>query len=238
MVPPTRRRILRTATAVAAAGLAGCNGSTGEQSGTSRSVSESADSTIPGGTTERDPETLLLRAGGDGAPVRIDGENGSSPRSTRRSSRTSYAVVDTPSRADRLAVADGVDAGAVEAFRSATAFDSETLYLETRRVEECFRLRLCGISWTAREIRTAYARELRPYDERCSAGESVSESRLIRIPAALDRGEISSYGSSTNGRGRCRGDGGETGSRESESGRPGGDTPDPTPMATRGGESQ
>jgi hypothetical protein len=232
MVPPTRRRLLRTVTAATAVGLAGCSGLGGERSGTSRSVSENADSTIPGGTTERDPETLLLRADTDGPPVRVDGEDGTPERPERRSSRLSYAVVDTRSRADRLLVADGVDADAVAAFRSATAFDSETLYLETRRVAECFRLRLCGVSWTAEEIRTAYARELRPYDERCSADESVFESRLIRLPAALDRAKVSSYGSSTDGQGRCHGDGGD-GRRDRGNEGADGDTPAPTPVATR-----
>lgn len=236
MVPPTRRRLLRTAAAVATAALAGCSGLVGEQSGTSRSVSENADSTIPGGTTERDPETRLLRAGTDEPPVRIGAGDETPVRPGRRSSRLSSAVIDTRSRADQLVVSDGVDADAVSAFRSATAFDSETLYLETRRVEECFRLRLCGISWTPGKIRTAYARELRPYDERCSAGESVYESRLIRLPATLDLAEVNSYGSSTDGQGRCHGDG--DGRRDRENGVAGGDTPDPTPAATRQGASE
>ena len=244
MVPPTRRRLLRTAAAATAIGLAGCNGRVGERSGTSRSVSENADSTIPGGTTERDPETLLVRADTDGPPVRVDGDEGTPELPRRQSSRLFYAVIDTRSRADRLLVADGLDADAVAAFRSSTAFDSETLYLETRRVEECFRLRLCGVSWTADRIRTAYARELRPYDERCAAGEAVYESRLIRLPAALDREAVTSYGSSTDGQGRCHGDGGdrrrdrENGRRAPENGGTGGDTPTPTPAATRGGTSE
>ncbi|CCQ36249.1 uncharacterized protein Nmlp_2066 [Natronomonas moolapensis 8.8.11] len=245
MVPPTRRRLLRTAAAATAVGLAGCNGSVGERSGTSRSVSENADSTIPGGTTEHDPEMLLVRAGTDELPVRIDGDGGTPESHDPQPSRLSYAVIDTRSRAERLVAADGVDVDAVTAFGSATAFDSEALYLETRRVEECFRLRLCGISWTTEQIRTAYARELRPYDERCSAGESVFESRLIRLPAALDRAAVSSYGSSTDGQGRCHGDGDGDGRRERENGRrgseiggPGSDTPAPTPAATRQGASE
>ena len=243
MIPPTRRRLLRTVAAVATVGLAGCSGLVGEQSGTSRSVSENADSMIPGGTTERDPETLLFRAGTDEPPVRVGEDDETPVRPGRRSSRLSYAVIDTRSRAEQLVASDEVDADAVSAFRSATAFDSETLYLETRRVEECFRLRLCGISWTAKEVRTAYARELRPYNERCSAGESVYESRLIRLPATLDRAEVNSYGSGTDGQGRCHGDGDgrrerENGRRAPENGGAGGDTPDQTPAATRQGVSE
>jgi hypothetical protein len=209
MTPPTRRRLLRTV-AAAAVGTAGCGRLLGDESSSSRSVSERSGGTLPGGTTETDPDTVSLRGDTDGHPIRLGDPSGTpaaSARRGRRPTRSSHAVIDTRSRARRLTVADGVDADAVSSFRSATAFGSETLYLETKPVEACFRLRLCGISWTPTAVRTAYVRQRRPYDARCSADEDVFESRLVRIPDGLRRDDVDSYGSSTSERGRCDGDG-------------------------------
>lgn len=160
---------------------------------------------ISGENTETNPELVLLRTDTDTLPIRLaDSESSSEQdRQNRRSPRPSHAIVDERSQARELVIAESVDEGQISSFLSATDFDSETLYLETRSIEECFRLRLCGIAWDTGEIRTGYVRQSRPYDERCSVDEAVFETRLIRIPAALDRDEINSYGSSTSASGRC-----------------------------------
>jgi hypothetical protein len=204
MVPPTRRHLLQVAAAVAAGG-AGCSGLIGEESSSSRSVSEGTGAAIPGGDTDADPPAVLLRA--KTPPLRLSGSDRTpaEPESTRRSPRPSHIVLDTKTRAEELVVAEDAPEADVSSFVSATEFESETLYFETRSVEECFRLRLCEIAWTASEIQTGYVRQIRPYDERCSADEQVFESRLIRIPAALDRDEIDSYGTSISGSSRCDG---------------------------------
>ena len=209
MVPPTRRHLLQTATAVAA-GLAGCGGLTGEESSSSHSASEGTGTTISNGNRETDPEVVLLRTGGDSPPIRLedgDEQPTGSDRWSRQSHRHSHAIVDSRSRAEKLFVADIPDAESVSSFLSATDFDAETLYLETIGVAECFRLELCSTSWAAGEVQTDYVRQNRPYDERCSADAEVLESRLIRTPASLDADEVNSYGSSISGRGRCHGDG-------------------------------
>jgi hypothetical protein len=205
MVPPTRRRLLQVATA-AAAGLAGCSGLAGEEASSSRSVSSEGGATIPGGTSEPEPEAVLLRADTDRPPVRPGGFD-ETPTDTRwnqgRLRRLTTEVVDSRSRADKLTVADAVDAEAVSSFLSATDFEKQTVYLDTRRVEACFRLELCSIAWTADDVQTNYVRQIRPYDERCSDDNEVFEARLIRIPAALEADSVNSYGSSTSGGGRC-----------------------------------
>jgi len=202
MVPPKRRHLLQVAAAVAAGG-AGCSGLIGEESSSSRSVSEGTGAAIPGGDTDTDPPAVRLRA--TTPPLRLSGSDRTpaEPESTRRSPRPSHVVLDTRARAEELVVAEDAPEADVSSFVSATEFESETLYFETRSVEECFRLRLCEIAWTANEIRTGYVRQVRPYDERCSADEQVFESRLIRIPATLDRDEIDSYGTSISGSSRC-----------------------------------
>jgi len=204
MVPPTRRRLLQAAT-VAAAGLAGCSGLVGEESSSTRSVSESG-ATLPNGTAESDPEFVLVRANTDRPPLRLverDAEPTESRPRERRYRRIRSEVIDTASRAEQLEVADGAGGASVASFVSETAFESETLYLDTRSVEECFRLELCTVSWTADEVSTSYARPLRPYDEPCGADEEVYESRLIRIPDAIDGDDVNSFSSSVSGSGRC-----------------------------------
>ncbi len=171
----------------------------------SRSASEGTGTTVPGGTVETSPESVLIRADTDAPPIRFEDAEGSGADDPSGSFRTSYGVVDSRSRAEALVVDGAVDGTDAEALVSATDFGAETLYLETRSVEECFRLRLCDVSWAGDEIRTNYARLLRRYDERCAADAEVFESRLIRIPEALDRESIRSYGSGTGGESRCRG---------------------------------
>jgi hypothetical protein len=183
---------------------------------------------ISGENSETDPDTVLLRTDASTPPIRWDDADGASTepdRRERRLPRPSYVIVDEQSRTEELVVADSADENSVSSFLSATDFDSETVYIETRSVQECFRLQLCGISWDSGEIRTGYVRQTRPYDERCSVDKEVFESRLIRIPAALDREEVNSYGSSMSEGGQCHGDrpgdaegmGGSDGSTTTES---------------------
>ena len=210
MVPPTRRHLLQTATAVTA-GLAGCGQFSGDESSSSRSVSDGPDATISDGNRETDPERTLLRTDDERPPIRMpdddDGASTGSGRRARQSRHRSHVVIDTRSQARELVIADTPDAESVSSFLSATDFGAETLYLETISVAECFRLELCSASWAAGEVRTDYVRRSRPYDERCSAEAEVLESRLIRIPESLVADEVNAYGSSISGRGRCHGDG-------------------------------
>lgn len=233
MVPPTRRHLLQAATAVAA-GLAGCSGLAGDESSSGRSVSE-GETTLPDGASESDPDVLLVRADTDRPPLRVvdqDAERTDPEPRDRRRRRIRSEVIDSASRAERLVVADGVDGGSVTAFVSETEFGSETLYLDSKLVEACFRLELCSISWRPDEVQTDYARPLRPYDESCSADERVYESRLIRIPGAIDRDEVNAFGSSVGGSGGC--DGRRSVGADGSGG--GGEPADTTTPASDGGD--
>lgn len=201
MAPRTRRHLLRTAVGAAAA-LAGCGRIGGSESSESRAVSEGG-TTIPGGTTETDPPVLLIRADTDRPPVRVDESSGSGREGEGSLGRTSTRIIDSDAVARDLAVADGVDHDRVSSFGAATDLDAETLYLQTIRVEQCFRLRLCRISWTAEEVRATYVRMVRAYDERCSADTTVFETRLVRVPAALEADDVRSHGSSVRSGGQC-----------------------------------
>lgn len=197
----TRRRVLGAA-AAAVGGTAGCLGSE-SRSSESHSGTEGPGRTIPDEQTATDPPTLFRRTDSEQSPIhlRSPDEEPDTERPGDRGRHLETTLVGSASTADRLVVASD-DSDELASFVSSTVFDTESLYLETKRIEACFRLSLCYITWQD-GIRTAYSRELRPYDEQCSVETNAIESRLIRLPVALDEDSVTSYGSSVGG-GRCR----------------------------------
>lgn len=231
MVPRTRRRFLHVAAAVAG-GLAGCNRPT---SHAAHSASPTSGSNVPASDSETDPPTVLFRTDSETPPIRLsdsERKNADSFRSERLSDRITNELIDSRKRSRRLTVAADGDGEAVSSFVSATDFDAETLYAETIRVEECFRLQLCRVSWQADKVQTDYVRQLRPYDERCATDAHVFESRLVRLPVALDEDSVNSFGSTIGGSGRCD----ATGRARAEGSSGSGDPPETPQRATGEGE--
>ena len=202
MVPPTRRRLLQVAAATAGS-LAGCSGLTGTGESTNSETAGMRDD--PDGNRETDPPAVVRRAATERPPIVLGSRETETADSERLSPRvrSNHAVIDSRSEAERLNVAPGIDSEEVTAFVDETAFDEATLYLETRRVEACFRLQLCDVRWQPDEVDTSYVRQIRPWDEACEAEQYVTESRLVRIPAALDADEVHGYGSSVSSGGSC-----------------------------------
>lgn len=224
--------------------LAGCGGFAGSSS-SSGSESAGAERTVgdgPSSGTATDPETLLVRADTDRRPLWLAGEGGGDggrPTSRSDARRTESEVIDSRDRADRLSVDPVVDGSRVTSFLQATEFESETVLVETVRVEECFRLALCRVSWTATKVSTDYARRNRPWDEQCASGTYVFETRLVRIPDAVDAGGIRARSTSV-GTGACHGGDGrsratsEGGSGPSTPGDTGSEAPTQTNTTTEG----
>jgi hypothetical protein len=193
-VPRARCMDRREALALVAGGvtsLAGCSGfassSSSRESGSSAGKQTVTDGPSSGATT--DPELLLVRAATDRPPVWLadqGGEGDGRPTERPEERHIKSEVVDSQNRVDRLSVAPEVDDSRVASFLQATDFASETVFVETVGTEACFRLALCRISWTAHEVSTDYARQSRPWDERCAVDEWVFETRLVRIPDAID----------------------------------------------------
>lgn len=219
MVPHTRRRFLHVA-AAAVAGFAGCGELTTGEAQSTRSATPTASVPPDAEASNRvtDPPTVLVRADTAMPPIRFADPDQETPKTRapgRLAPRMRHAIIDSESRAERITLADGVDgddvettgdvgdADSVASFVGATDFDGETIYLETHQVRECFRLKLCQVSWQPSEIHTDYTQQIRPYDERCEADAHVFESRLVRLPVALDEGEVNGFGSSIGGSGHC-----------------------------------
>lgn len=208
MVPLTRRRLLQGAAGLVS-GLAGCNGLVGTDESTHTSTPAAADTDVgPAGGRTSNPETFRLRVDIDRQPVWLvdDGQTSDRPSFQEGDRHLIHELIDGPDRADRLTIADVPNADRAASFLAATDFGSETIYLETYRVKECFELELCHIAWEPSHIETDYARMIRPYDVQCRVDERVIESWFIRIPDTLDADAVSSYAASV-GAGSCRLDG-------------------------------
>ncbi|MEA5388598.1 hypothetical protein VB779_17245 [Haloarculaceae archaeon H-GB11] len=217
MSPPTRRRVLQAATGLAT-GLAGCLDGTAESTRTSTAAADQGASGPANGKLS-DPETVSLRATADRIPVWLpDGDSNDDEWPTQDSRYGDHVVIDAQKRADRVEIADLPDSERARTFLDETDYAAETVYLETMRIEECFRLELCHVSWASDSVGTDYARDVRSWDEACAADERVAESWLIRIPDAIDRDEVHGY-SSSMGTGSCsHGPSGETGGGASTGG--------------------
>lgn len=229
-----RRESLALA-AGAAASLAGCSGFASSSSGTTGESPTAGQPAAdgPASGTETDPEVILVRVDTDRQPVWLadeDSEDGGRPTPRPDARHIDSVVVDSEARAGRLSVDPEADGTRVASFLSETDFGDETVVVETVQVEECFRLELCRISWQPEKVSTDYTRRSRHWDEPCAVDERVFESRLIRIPDAIDADGIRA-GSTSIGTGACRPGGsgsratGESGSNsptsdDSESGPP------------------
>ncbi|WP_115865030.1 hypothetical protein [Halorussus litoreus] len=198
MVPRTRRRLLSGAAALLT-GLAGCSRS---------SVSDSSDAppgSPRGENVERDPDRVDLRAPDEQPPVwlpRDEDETATESTTAGRPERArSRGLVASASVAERLGIADVDGAGEAREFVSDTDFEAETLYVESRSVEECRSPELCYVAWSATEVETQFGGRYRDADTDCRVDERDGVSWLIRIPDMLDPDRVSSHGSGWSSRG-------------------------------------
>lgn len=225
MPPLTRRRALQGAAGLLAA-LAGCPDRTSDSSPT---PTVPADRPRAGGLT--DPAHVVLRHSEGPAAWFADPDRGQDPTAVESENGRTRGLIASDAVAETLSVAEGAsaDATATETapgdgvaaasdLVAGTDFDSETLFLDQRRVGECYRLELCYVDWTPTEFETQYGRILRDHDVACSADAADSVAVLIRVPAALDPDERASYSSGVHS-GSC--------DRIPEERRYGGGTPRP-----------
>ncbi|MBB6647492.1 twin-arginine translocation signal domain-containing protein [Halobellus ruber] len=194
---PTRRQFLRSAAALAGVGaVAGCGG-TAESSGTAVSRPDPE----PPEDALTDPATVVLRTAPDEAVLREDDDTETD--SEARIDEWRHSLIADRGTAASVSVADVDGAGAARQFLADTDFDAETVYVEGHVVGECYDRRLCWVRWTTERVETSYARVLRDADVACSADARVGVTHLIRLPVALDPGQVSRF-SSRGGSGRCR----------------------------------
>jgi hypothetical protein len=213
----TRRRALQAAVGLAA-GLAGCpDGDTDTGRGSAGSPVGSPTPPVPTPRDDRvaDPEYVTLRA--DEADysdplawfVPEPDDRPTADATVESTARETEGLIADAATAETFRVSDRADetevsAGAETArrFVAETDFDSETLLVESRSVEECYRLVLCHVTWAGGELETGYGRFLRDADVACESGERDARATIARIPASLDPDEFET-GATGVANGRC-----------------------------------
>jgi hypothetical protein len=189
MVPPTRRRAIRGVAASLLGALAGC------------ATDTSPDFDAPTGpqNVETDPAHLMFRHPTGERPVRVaesqETERRPGPTAEDRRQAARSGVVASPETAALLRFADVEGATAARQFVENTDFSAETLYVDHSPVAECYRLHLCAVAWAPGEIDVQYTRRYRDWDVACGVDSEDAVACLIRVPAVLDPGEVSQFGS-------------------------------------------
>jgi len=244
----TRRRALQAAVGLAA-GLAGCpDGATDadEGDGTPAGSPTQPAAAVPDDRVV-DPEYVTLRADDIDYDdplawfVPEPDDRPTADATVEPSDREREGLIADAATAETFVVADRVTGAEVSAsaetarrFVAETDFDSETLLVEGRSVEECYRLVLCSLTWSDGEIETRYGRFFRDADVACENGERDARATIARIPVALDPAEYE-MGSTGVARGRCFRVGRER-ERSRSTPRPRSATGTDAPTATEGGD--
>jgi len=195
----TRRGVLLGAAGLLA-GLAGCNEDTGDD-GTpaQRSPTDLGEPRDPGEDSTRDPEQYALRGDDGGGTIAWfaedaeSSEGGSVDSDTTTESRTipprdrrDEGLITDEATAATLSFSEVEGAEDARAFVEATDFDSESIYLHQTPIGDCYRLKLCSVSWGGEEVSLWYVSVLYDYDVACSSDERDTVATFVRIPAALD----------------------------------------------------
>lgn len=189
-MPPTRRALL-SAAAAATAALAGCNRTTTSPRGTTPTETAGDAPTNP--DADGAIEFGYLRGDDDRALAWREREDRSTD-DVRRHPGT--FVVDGDDRASTLRYADVPGADEVEAFVADTDFETETVLVDQSPVEDCYRLDLCGVSWSTTELDFEYGWVALPWDHPCQRERKVTEARFVRIPEPLEDADVRGRGAS------------------------------------------
>lgn len=158
-----------------------------------------SDRPAPGGGGDDPPPYAYLRHDEPAAIAWFDGDDRSRGDQSVHLDRL---VLDSAERVETVTYADVDGAEAVREFVAETDFETETVLVDQRTVEACYRLELCSVQWSATEVDFDYSRVGLAYDVSCEADAEATEARFLRIPDTLDRDSLSSFGSRI-GRGGC-----------------------------------
>lgn len=181
--PVSRRRLLAASGGCLSAAFAGCTGFEGNESVSGYS----SDS----GTVEstHDYESLFVRSEDD-TPVAYSSEDVADDADENRGPRylDEIFVVDEDDAAalwftDATAADDVDDA---RAFVEETDFESETVVVDQRSIDDCYRRHLLGVRAADGEFRTSYCREIKAATEPCEADTTVVEAIFVRVRRPYD----------------------------------------------------
>ena len=193
----SRRRILATTSGALGAVLAGC---ADESEGESSSATEFDESDGARYGSSHEYEVLTVRSSDDEhfvhpsedeASAAEDDDDGFPPRYRR----TLQLVLDEDEANALWIEGDSNDARELREFVDATDFDTQTIVVDQRTIEDCYERRVRGILAESDSLRTRYCRHLKPPEAPCEADKSVMEAVVFRVDRRYEESP-SSRGSS------------------------------------------
>ncbi|RKD97106.1 hypothetical protein [Halopiger aswanensis] len=194
----SRRRLLATAGSTLALAVAGCAGSDG--SGTTVEHSASEGTTLE---SSHEYESIAVRSAENEIFVHQDEEaaEAAADRDGYRSRRERVFVVDDEAATALRIETSEPDASRIREFVEATDFENESVVVEQRSIEDCYRRRLVAVRAGDDEFRTEYCQTLKDATTPCEADKELVEAIVIRVQRPYDEAP-SSFSSSESH--RCR----------------------------------
>ncbi|WP_265111594.1 hypothetical protein [Halosolutus halophilus] len=176
----SRRRLLAASGCLSAA-FAGCAGVGESGTTTERTVSEDG---TPMPSDEYD--SLTLRSDDDDFFVTsADSPDDQADPDRSLSDERSVDFVLTEDEASNVRI-DGDDADAARSFLGATDFETESIVIEQRTIDDCYRRHLLSVQANPDEFRTQYCRRLKAPTTPCEADVTVMEATFVRVQRAYD----------------------------------------------------
>ncbi len=181
----SRRRLLAATGGCLSASVAGCVEAI---EGIEYESSSDADESVSSEPYEAsdDLEYVSVRAPGEmpfvfsSADDAEEAEYDDSPTARARAQSTVF-VTDEAAGESLYIDYDGDGVDDARAFVDATDFESQTVVVEQRRIDDCYRRALVSVSARDDEFRTQYCRELQPATAPCDADATEMQAFFIRV---------------------------------------------------------
>ncbi|MDQ2048896.1 hypothetical protein RBH26_00190 [Natronolimnohabitans sp. A-GB9] len=177
----SRRRLLAAGGSLSAV-IAGCTGF---------SESESIEHNVTEGgepMPSDEYESLTLRADGAEPFVYPDGEppeDGEKTGSRPYERSVEFVLSDDEASAIRID-ADDEDVDDARTFLEATDFETESVVIDQREIEDCYRRHLLSVQANPDEFRTQFCQSLKAPTTPCEADVTVMEAVFVRVQRAYE----------------------------------------------------
>ncbi|RQG97025.1 hypothetical protein [Natrarchaeobius chitinivorans] len=181
---PPRRRLLASGIGALSALIAGCTGTDAVESGTTVEH-EASEGTGPYPGQSDEFDLFTLRSTDDETFVypRDDPPEAADDERTKRPRRPTF-VLDEDDAADLVIASD--DEPEARAFLAETDFDSESIVVEQRSIDDCYRRHLLSVRADPDRFRTRYCQTLKRPTTPCEADLELMEALFIRVSHAYD----------------------------------------------------
>ena len=173
----SRRQLLVGVGGCLSLAIAGC---TGRDAGTSVEMNES-DSPA---TDSEEYEALTVRADDDSQFVYWDGDEPDEDDDDTATPRRGRLFVLEEADVSDLQI--GEDNEAVQAFLGDTDFETESVVVDNRLVEDCYERHVLGVRTEPDQVRVDYCQSLKEPTTPCDADTEVMEAIFIRVGRAYD----------------------------------------------------